>query len=290
MTRCPFCVILLVIEKMPQGSFLEKNTYVLHNHVPWYVTFVLGGDLSGRTDPFFDSSLEISPDLLSEWYHFHNSVPKVGLHFPLDGDDLLRAMIRLGLGSHTLATGTAAYLSTLRSVVPFFQDCFIPVVFLDAIRAEIVGRSLPFPETGRQRTVRGAWLSPEPQSQWSRQHTDSKGNNGYLWYAPVYGVKDANIWDRQVDIVGHKETPRAPPHFLKFDDWLASLRVCGIRVIPVLAATENLESQKLAMEAQEIEEPRGLFYQNSPNGIRSAKPEGWWELSRGHSLAQLRLE
>jgi hypothetical protein len=276
-----------------QGSFLEHNTYALRDHVPWYVAFVVGGDLAGRADPFFDSSLEISPELLTEWRRFHKTrrdgvSPVVAVHFPLDGEQLLRAMAWLGLGSHTLARGTAAYLSTLARVAPY-RECYLPMPLLTAIEAGAAALP-PFPLEGRQQQARGAWLSSKPQSQWSRWHTAVDGKEGYLWYAPVYAAEDG-AWDTTVDVRGFRPTPQPPPTFSGLADWLRGLRAHGLRVVPVLAATETDEKTRaLAERSQEEEEPRGLVYQNAGDEADAAPvPMGWWELSTGSS-SELRLE
>lgn len=281
--------------RLQQGSFLRQNTYILRDYTPWYVAFVVGGDLTGRTDPSFDSSLEISPELFSEWFRFHNDhSPVVGIHFPLEGEQLLRSMGRLGLDSHTLASGTAAYLSTLQRLVPY-RECFVPIAFLRAIEAETMAPP-PFPEAGRQRVARGAWLAPEPQSAWSRRHTAVDGTEGYLWYAPVYGSRDndasSSLWDRRADVMGFKPTPQPPRRFTSLEDWLKTIRSRdNIRIVPVLAATDETKDRQLAIRIQEVDEPRGLLYQNgNEKEISSEIPEGWWVLSASSKRTQLRLE
>jgi len=277
-----------------QGSFLERNSYALRDHVPWYVAFVVGGDLAGRSDPFFDSSMEISLELLTEWLRFHASrgaSPVLALHFPLEGEHLLRAMSRLGLGTNTLAGGTAAYLSVLKRHLPSYRECYMPVAFLAAIEEE-TREPPPFPEEGRQRVAHGAWLAPQPQSRWSRRHTAIDGTEGYLWYAPVYAAEDGD-WDKSVDILGYyRPTARAPRPFQGLSAWLASLRSQGIRIVPVLAATDNDAARDLALRSQEEEKPQGLLYQNfqEEGGRLATVPEGWWELSRASARSQLRLE
>jgi hypothetical protein len=276
-----------------QGSFLEHNSYVLRDHVPWYVAFVVSGDLAGRADPHFDSSLEISPELLSEWRRFHtsrhNPPPVVAVHFPLDGEHLLRAMARLGLGSHTLSRGTAAYLSTLARVAPF-RECYVPMPFLAAVEAEAAAPP-PFPEQGRKRLVPGGWLAATPQSRWSQRHMAVDGREGFLSYARVYPTGDDD-WDRSVDVLGDMPTPQQPPDFAGISDWLGSLRQHGLRIVPVLAATEahDASAQALAARSQETAEPRGLIFQNAPDGRLAAVPEGWWELSKRSAGSQLRLD
>lgn len=271
-----------------QGSFMKNNSYALREHVPWYVAFAIGGDLRDRTDPHFDSTLELSIELLAEWRAFHarrGNAPVIGLHFPLQGDHLLRAMARLGLGPHTLSRGTADFLSTLANVAPF-RECYLPMPFLEAIEAEGITPP-PLPSKAHHRRAEGAWLANQPQSAWSRRHTAVDGQEGYLWYAAVYAAQDGDA-ERSVDIQAHEPTTPSLPVFSSLWDWLGRLRSQGIRIVPVLAATETSEhTRALAHRCQELLPPKGLVYQNSE--VQARVPPGWWELSTANT-SELRLE
>lgn len=277
----------------PQGAFLRSNTYLLRDHVPWYVAFLISGDLQGRDSLHFDSSLNASPDLLEEWYNFHSRrclhPPVVAFHFPLEGEDLLNAMARLGLGSHTLALGTALYLKALSRLRPF-AECYIPITFLQSIAAET--RAVEsVPRETLNRVANGAWLSKKPQSPWSRWHKAVDGQEGYLWYASVY-AHEKEDWDKKVNVVGYQPSDNLRRrHFDSLEEWLNYIRSNGIRLVPVVAATQGSpEILALAMKVQEKDEPRGLIYQNNPpEGKMARVPDKWWDLSTGFT-SNLRLE
>lgn len=286
-------------------SFLIRNSYALVSHVPWTVSFVTCGDLSGRASVYFDSSEDVSLELLKEWRDFHvrragDNAPQVTVHFPLDVGLLQKTLGRLGAASGTLAQGTLFFLSLLKSKAPFIEACYVPVAMLANIKAEI-DRSAAAAAAGTSQRpltvqVHGAWISDEPQSPWSRRHVQVDGdhpNSGYLSYAPVFGGSEQD-WKRTALILGPDPTPpsisasRETTHFASLSDWLQRVR-SFMRVVPILSSDNERE---FAIECQEAAPPppRGIIVVGTSAVAqgRDLPNQEWWTLGESRS-ATLRV-
>ncbi len=250
------------------AAFLLRNSYSLATPAPWLVVFVAGGQLAGRADPFFDSSQEVSPVLLEEWRRHHPGA-RAAAHLPLGGDELLRAMARLGFGSLSLAQGLGAYLRELSRAADL-REFYLPGIVLSAVAVELRARPRGRPQ---EREVRGAWLAATPQSPWSQKHVAAErgergSDQGYLWYAPVYPAS-SEAWRRSVTVQGPASPEPAPREHASLQDWLAALRGEGLRVVPVLGGTDVTPELVATQEAQE---PRGVVLAGHE------PPAGWWRL------------
>lgn len=292
---------------MVQGTFYTSNSYALRDFVPWTVSFVVSGDLLGRTSPFFDSTKEVSIELATEWWDFHvrqGRYPLVTVHFPLSGEDLIQAMDRLGWASRALAIGTAAYLSRVKSALPFIQACFVPIAFLQAVEEEIIkgaAQSLE-DETARplSKVAHGAWLEPQPQSPWSRKHTalGSKEPPSYLWFASVYGgdVDDLQRqWARSVELEGPKPTMGHAPRvrISSVEEWARMIEASsGLEILPVIDATLGDEaSWNLAdrLKGSSGRPPVGIIRIPERDDGGDFEVTEWWTLSQG-PRSTLKLE
>lgn len=264
-------------------------------YTPQYVVFCGQGNLIGDVDPYQDSGLEVSPTLLIEWLRFYNYKPRVALHFPLRGDALLYSMNMLGLPSSHLSIGLFSYMKALKKVIDF-KEFYVPYVMLHALTVEFKLRRARIPSKELVREIKGAKLAPTPLNKWSLWEKDPvTGQEGYLTYASVYDSKDiSHQWSETVHVAGPPPTEvRTIVPFKDIDDWLKTARSNGIRVVPVVAASEGPRALVEALAWQESAEPRGLVYQNVPLATGGSPrpplsvPAEWWELSQS---GQLRLE
>ena len=271
-----------------------RNSYALRDYVPPLVVFVVNGQFAGRADLFFDSSQDVSVVLLSEWRAYHERAgrhPRIGVHLPLYGDDLLRTLDRLGTGSHSLARRSASYLSMLIRVVPF-DHCFVPVLFLKAIDVETKGERVPLPPEATAQVVEGGWLSEKPQSPWSKWHRSADGKEeGFLSYAQVY-PSEKEPWLRQVTVAGPLPTPQEKKEFSSLEEWLKKMREVGVNIVPVLLSTnDDPEAVALANRVAAQTAPKGLLLYTRDVVVvpPAVVPQGWWTLGAS-SMNDLRLE
>jgi hypothetical protein len=260
------------------GLFLRRNSYALRDYVPDHVVFLAGGNLKGREDPYFDASTEISPELLSEWRLFHEQRdrhPLISVHFPLEGTELLLTIGRLGVMSNNIGLGVDSYLNALKRMIPI-NSCFIPSPILVIIDNESKDDKTPLPSDMTERVIQGAWLSKLPQSAWSKEQVNNKGEKGFLSYASIYPAKKEQ-WDLEVVIKGPRPTPRRHNLSLTLKEWLSKARSSGMRIVPILAASEEAHiSRRVALQSEEKEEPKGIIYQNLNSYV--PVPYGWWQI------------
>jgi len=279
-----------------KGVLLLKNFYDPPAVYPPLTVFVVSGFVgandaaanAGRASLVANSALEISPQLVRDWA---GEGANVAVHMPLEGEELQKAIANLGGATRRLAEGVVRHASRLKEGRVRFRDFFIPSPAIHSILGEIDERPFlgPLLSFQLQRKIRGGWLSKTPQTAWSRiERQSDSGEEGYLAYATVYPPNDEH-WKESVTIDGRKpQVVGAGPTYSCITSWITALAEEGVRIVPVVAVTEDAEAWKNAYRIIDATqniwgalEPLGLINIDVPErrgdgAMNSKVPHLWW--------------